>query len=106
VPRDRSASRRAGFVAGTAVLGRRRLDVRLTAELRQARLTQQQAHRASFGAFPEKGALRPTQDLDSVDIEEPRADFSKVALQAVERSIVDEDAGRRASTGVVAPPNR
>ena len=106
VAHDGPASRCAPFVARTAVLCRRRLDTCLAAELSQARLMQQQAHRSSLGAFTEQRSLGPTQDLDTIDIEKQRTDFAEVALQAVERSIVDEDAGRRPPPGVVHAANR
>src|SRR5215469_11451468 len=106
VANDRTASRRAPFVARSAVLRRRRLDMRRTAELSQTRLTQQQAHRPTLGALSQERALGPTNDLDTIDIEEQRTNFTKIALQTMQRGIVDEDAGRRSPTGVVHSTNR
>src|SRR6516225_967180 len=106
VANDGSAKCRAGFVAWTAVLCGRPLDLRLATEFRQTRLTQQQPHCATLGTLTQERALRPADDLDAINIEEQRTNFAKVTRKAVQWGIVDKYAGGRSAAGVIHAADR
>ena len=55
-----------------------------------AQLMQEQTHRTTLGPFPEQRTLRPADDFNAVDVEQQRTHFAKVALQAMQRGVVDE----------------